>query len=145
MSSPLGTVLLVEDDPDTRTVMNTVLRLSGFEVETATDGHEALDQLRAEPKPSVILLDLMMPGMDGWQFREAQRRDPALADIPVVLVSATDDLHDQARALGADTYLQKPVVFGDMLDLLKRYERAALVPASGRGKTAIRPAEAKGQ
>jgi CheY-like chemotaxis protein len=128
MPSPVGTLLLVEDDEPTQSVMKTVLRLSGFEVTTAANGREALDRLRAEPKPGLILLDLMMPGMDGWQFRRRQRQDPGLADIPVVLVSATNDLHEQCQALGADAYLQKPVVFSEMLDLLKRYERAASAP-----------------
>ncbi len=125
MTSPSGKVLLVEDDAGTRSVMKTILRFSGFEVETAADGREAFDRLRAAPKPKVILLDLTMPRMDGRQFREAQQRDPALAAIPVVLISANDDLHEQAKSLGADAYLQKPVVFSEVLSLLKRYERAA--------------------
>jgi CheY-like chemotaxis protein len=123
MLSPLASVLLVEDDADTRSVMQTVIQRSGFAVETAADGREALDQLRSDLKPAVILLDLMMPRMDGWQFRAEQRQDPALADIPVVLVSATHDLHEQADALGADGYLQKPVIFEELLNLLHRYRR----------------------
>jgi CheY-like chemotaxis protein len=124
MSSPLGTVLVVEDDENTQSVMSTVLRLSGFEVGTAHDGREALDWLHAHARPGLILLDLMMPRMDGWQFRQEQRQDPALADVPVVLVSATHDLPEQAKSLGADRYLQKPVVFEELLGLLKRCERA---------------------
>ncbi len=124
MSSPFGTVLVVEDDEATQSVMKTVLRLSGFEVGTAHDGREALDWLHTHASPGLILLDLLMPRMDGWQFCEAQRRDPALADVQVVLVSAIHDLPEQAKSLGAGSYLQKPVVFEELLGLLRRYERA---------------------
>src|SRR5205823_5747425 len=102
-------VLVVEDDPTTRDAMKMILEFGGFRVAEAANGREALDQLRSAPPPCLILLDLMMPVMDGRQFREEQRKAPELASIPVVVVSADTDLPDQARTLGAVGYLQKPV------------------------------------
>jgi CheY-like chemotaxis protein len=78
-------------------------------VDTAGNGREALDLLRASPElPSVILLDLRMPVMDGAQFRAAQRQDPSLAPIPVIVVSSEDDGPAAVTALDAAGYLQKP-------------------------------------
>ncbi len=77
-------VLLVEDNEDVRTAIAMLLRVEGSGVVEASDGTEALDQLHKGPPPCLILLDLMMPKTDGWQFRKAQVHDPSLAKIPVV-------------------------------------------------------------
>jgi CheY-like chemotaxis protein len=84
----LKRLLLVEDNPDTREALVRFFVLSGFDVVDACDGEEALLLLRGGLRPSVIVLDLAMPIMDGYAFREAQLADPALADIPVVVFSA---------------------------------------------------------
>src|SRR5215218_4757012 len=82
-------VLVVEDDEDLREMMGHLLQAEGFRPDLAGDGAEALDKLRATPEqPDLILLDLMMPRMDGWTFRREQEGEPALANIPVVVVSA---------------------------------------------------------
>jgi CheY-like chemotaxis protein len=88
--TPSGcSVLIVEDDPELRHMMVQMLALEGFEPESAGDGLEALQMLRAPgPHPHVIVLDMMMPRMDGWEFCREQRRDPRLAHIPVVVLSA---------------------------------------------------------
>ena len=86
MTAP--TVFIVEDDPDTREMLGKFLELEGFHVETAANGRQALDRLSSGLKASVIVLDLMMPIMDGWQFRREQVRNAALASIPVIVVSA---------------------------------------------------------
>ncbi|MGZ3672316.1 MAG: response regulator, partial [Bdellovibrionota bacterium] len=79
-------VFVVEDDADIRESIMEVLRSGGFPVECAASSHEALEKLRLlNPKPSLILLDLRLPGEDGFQFRKAQTLEPELADIPVVL------------------------------------------------------------
>jgi CheY-like chemotaxis protein len=89
--APLGKcILLVEDDDIPRGAMKMLLEWEGYRVACAGDGAEALDYLRAGERPALILLDVMLPGLDGWQFRQQQRRDPELAAIPVVVVSALD-------------------------------------------------------
>ena len=106
-------VLLVEDDADSRDALTAVLEQYGFVVCEATDGQQALEQLAAGYRPCAILLDLMMPRMDGWQFRETQRRDPALSGVPVALMSAADNLRLQQRRLAADAAFAKPVTHLD--------------------------------
>ena len=99
-----------------------VLRALGYDVATAANGQEALDQLRSGPGlPSLILLDLMMPVMDGWQFRDEQKQDPALSAIPVVVVSADGRVDEKASALGAAAYLRKPVEIEDLLATVQQH------------------------
>jgi CheY-like chemotaxis protein len=78
-----------------------VLRYEGYSVAAAANGREAIDHLRERGRPCVILLDLMMPIMDGWQFRAEQLRDPGLAPIPVIVISAGADIERKASSLGA--------------------------------------------
>jgi len=89
--------------------MRVLLIGAGYGVACAAHGREALDFLRRGKLPTVILLDLSMPVRDGWHFRQEQRRDPTLAPIPVVLLSAEHDLSGLAAALGAAGYCPKPV------------------------------------
>jgi CheY-like chemotaxis protein len=113
-----GMVLLVEDDVDVREAVTDTLEDAGYQVMTARHGQEALDLLRTrDPRPCLILLDLMMPVMDGWQFRELQSKDPALAEIPVVALSAHGGLH----ALGAADHLRKPVQLRALMDVVARF------------------------
>src|SRR5262245_43368027 len=89
---PAQAVLVVADSIDTRDSLAFLLRrVGGYQVSTAADGQEALDRLRAGPRPGLILLDLLMPAMDGWEFCRRLRQDPALASIPVVVVSGVGD------------------------------------------------------
>jgi CheY-like chemotaxis protein len=104
----MTSVMIVEDDPDTREMLERFLELEGFEVRTAANGQLALDALSADSASSVILLDLMMPVMNGWQFREAQVSDPKIAGIPVVVVTAAG-AKDDIPAIQADAWLSKPV------------------------------------
>ena len=106
-------VMVVEDDHLIRQVIAEALEEEGFEVMEAANGKEALEALE-QVRPSLILLDLMMPVMDGWTFRGVQRNDPALADIPVVVVSASLPPGLKLEDLGAKAMLEKP--FG--IDLL---------------------------
>src|SRR5215217_6053475 len=100
-------VLVVEDDYDLREMMAQLLRSEGFEPEVAGDGVEALAKLHALPDhPHVILLDMMMPRMDGWAFRRQQEREPDLAGIPVVVVSAAP--REQLAAISAAAVVSKP-------------------------------------
>ena len=109
--------MIVEDDPDTREMLERFLMLEGFNVRTAANGQLALQALEADGTPCVILLDLMMPVMNGWQFRQAQASDPKLARIPVVVVTAAGSRED-IPAIEADAWLSKPVDFDRLLDTI---------------------------
>ena len=116
-------ILIVEDDADLREALSDVLRDAGYAVAMAADGREALDRLRRESRPSVILLDLTMPVMNGWQFRDEQRRDPDLSKIPVVVLSASDRLAEKLGPLGVADYVRKPIELNRLLPMLERYCR----------------------
>src|ERR1039458_2805429 len=102
-------VLLVEDDADIRDLLAGFLEDEGFTVATAPNGKEALAWLGTHPAPRVILLDLWMPVMTGEEFREVQMRDPVLAAIPVVIITAATDGPQRATALGVEGWIRKPV------------------------------------
>jgi CheY-like chemotaxis protein len=115
------TILIVEDDSDLREALSAVLRDEGYTVAMAADGREALDCLRRQSPPSLILLDLTMPVMNGWQFRAEQRQDPALSGIPVVVLSAGDRLAEQMVPLGITDYVRKPIELKQLLRLIERH------------------------
>src|SRR6185369_15624405 len=117
-------VMLIEDDAESRNAIAAVLEAYGFDVVQAVDGEDALAQLHAGHRPCAILLDLMMPLMDGWQFREAQRTDPALADIPVALLTAAGNIRLQARRLGVDDAFEKPVNLDTVLAFIETHCRS---------------------
>jgi two-component system response regulator MprA len=111
-------VLVVDDDADVREAIADVLRVEGLDVAVARDGRDALDQLRSsEVKPSLILLDLMMPRMSGWQLLEVLRDDRALAAIPVCVVSASG----ATAPSGARALLHKPFEIQALLDLVAKH------------------------
>src|SRR5436309_15079432 len=112
-SAPSCPVLIVEDDADLREMMAQLLSLEGFQATAVANGREALEYLHEADVPQVILLDLMMPVMDGWEFRRKQQADPALASVPVIVLSALD----LARAgnLDATACLKKPRDFDHLL------------------------------
>jgi CheY-like chemotaxis protein len=120
--TPRKTVLLVEDDTDTRSALAAVLVDEGYAVVEARHGLEALERLRQLPSTvRVILLDLMMPVMDGIGFRRVQAGDPSIADIPVVIFSAQGNLGAQGESLGAEAVLRKPVDLDVVLDTVRRF------------------------
>jgi CheY-like chemotaxis protein len=110
----MPSVMIVEDDRDTREMLGRFLELEGFDVRTAANGQLALEALQGAAEPCVILLDLMMPVMNGWQFREHQARDPRFARIPVVVVTAAGPRED-IPDISADGWLSKPVDFDRLL------------------------------
>jgi CheY-like chemotaxis protein len=103
------TVLVVDDDDDLRATLAEALVLYGYRVVTASNGKEALARLEAGPRADVILLDLMMPVMDGWAFREAQVKVAGAQEIPVVVLSALTGAEKAAADLEARACLMKPV------------------------------------
>jgi CheY-like chemotaxis protein len=118
-SNRSGTILLVEDDADIRESMIEMLELEGFRVLGAKDGQEALQILSRRGDTSLVLLDLMMPGMNGWEFLEARTRNSSLSPIPVIVVSAAAD--DRVTERGAEAYLTKPVDIDHLLRLVEKH------------------------
>lgn len=117
-------VLLVEDDVDVRESMAEALEDAHYSVLQATNGRAALDDLRVLSRlPSLIVLDLMMPVMDGWQFRAEQIQDPRLAGIPVIVVSATTRV--DRPLVGVSEILKKPISLDQLLQAVARYTRVA--------------------
>jgi len=107
-------ILLVEDDEIIRRAMQMVLEWEGYQVDCASNGQEALDFLHAGARPSLILLDVMMPVLDGEQFRQQQKEDPALASIPVIVVSAASF----SSAIDAVYHVRKPFEVQDLLNAI---------------------------
>jgi putative two-component system response regulator len=105
-----ATILIVDDEPANLSVLSHLLR-PGYHVRAANSGENALRVATSEPHPDLILLDVMMPGMDGYSVLERLRSNPATADIPVIFVTALSDLDDEERglALGAVDYIAKPI------------------------------------
>ncbi len=114
-------VLIVEDDDDLREMMAQLLSLEGFQTAAVANGQEALEYLRQGTAPDLILLDMMMPVMDGWEFRRRQKSDPSMAEVPVIVLSALD----QARItdITAEAILKKPLDFDRLLELVRTYCR----------------------
>jgi CheY-like chemotaxis protein len=122
VTTGVHTVLLVEDDDDVRAAYAAYLEGAGYVVVEAGDGREALQRLRAAPDAfCLILLDLFMPTMDGWTFRKRQLRDPAMAAIPVVVISADPDVVPTAAALGAVGSMRKPLDLRLLLETVARH------------------------
>ena len=118
MSSPVVDILLAEDDEDLRDAMIDTLNDAGYRVAAVANGLDALEWLRsAEQPPALILLDLMMPIMDGWRFREEQLREPKVASIPVVVLSA---MRNAVGSQGVE-YLEKPVKLQPLLAVVARH------------------------
>jgi CheY-like chemotaxis protein len=116
----MHTVLLVEDDHDVRETIAEILFDEGYQVVTASDGRAALDHLQAGVKPSVIVLDLMMAGMDGFQFRAEQRADPAIAGVPVIVLTADRHVDQRLDELAVAAYLRKPTRLAELLAVIAR-------------------------
>ena len=110
-------ILVVEDDASTRSALCDFLQLEGYRVESVSDGVEALDYVHRHRRPCLIILDLMMPRMDGWQFRSEQQRDPDLAKCRVVVVSAS--IKD--RTIDAEFVLQKPLDLDSLLNVVAEF------------------------
>lgn len=117
------TVMIVDDDGDIREAIAEALSDQSYGVVEAANGEEALAHLRGgtHDRPCVILLDIMMPVMDGWQFRDAQRSDPAIKDIPVVVLSAHASISEAANDMAVTDFLRKPVKLETLLAAVARY------------------------
>jgi PAS domain S-box-containing protein len=121
VSEGLSTVLVIEDDANTRDLLKRFLNKDGFRVQTVSEGEEGL-RLARELQPDVITLDVMMPGLDGWAVLTELKADPALAEIPVVMLTIVDN-KNLGYALGASDYLTKPIQRERLLAVLEKYRR----------------------
>jgi CheY-like chemotaxis protein len=124
--SPAGNILIVEDDPDTREMLSTLLSIEGFHAVGAEDGLEALHLLRtvkhrAPDVPCLVLLDLKMPRLGGHEFRRAQLGDPTVASVPVAVLSGAVDIEQRAQALGAVASVAKPIDVEQLMNIVRRY------------------------
>ncbi len=116
-----ASVMIVDDDQAIREVMEELFEDEGYNVVTAANGEEALRVLRATTMhPRVILLDLNMPIMTGWEFRKVQKQDPLIASIPVVVFSADRGLLSSSNQLDAAAYLAKPLDIVTLLDTVEQ-------------------------
>src|SRR5579862_6320500 len=117
-------ILVVEDDEDAREAMVSLLQMKGYHAVGAGNGREALDYLDQALAPDLIILDLWMPVMDGWQFRSEQTRNPRLAHIPVIVVTALSDRAD----VDANEVIIKPVDVDRLLVKVDQYCRRESTP-----------------
>jgi len=115
-------VLIVDDDPDILAALGELLESEGYQVTMVTDARAALSHLRDGMRPCVILLDLMMPGMNGWDFRTEQLKDIDLRDIPVVIVTAANVTEAALKAqLGDISLLRKPTMEDELISVVRRH------------------------
>jgi two-component system response regulator MprA len=115
------TVLIVDDDMDIRDTIRMVLEHKGYRAMAASNGEEALRVLGAGDPVDLILLDMMMPIMDGWGFRNSQPDGPAFVTIPVVVLTGDGRASSKAAAIGAAGYLKKPLDLDDLLETVARH------------------------
>lgn len=121
-------LLVIEDEKDIREVLRSALELEGYRTFTASNGQEGLQALERLPRPCLILLDMMMPVMNGWEFLKALKESDVLATIPVVVVSAAGE---RARDSKANGFIKKPIDLDLLLELVKRYCPTPGTPAIG--------------
>lgn len=120
-SAPRLQILVIEDDHAIRENVSELLMLEGYSVATACNGRDALDRLRQGLRPAIIMLDLTMPVMDGWDFRQAQLRDEALRAIPTLVVTAAGFSRETIRMQFGDVdFVRKPLKPDELLDTLAR-------------------------
>ena len=112
-------ILIIEDEESIRQTLRDVFELKGFTVYSATNGAEGIRELREMPqKPCVVLLDLMMPVVNGWQFLDVQRNDPKLSDIPIIICSAYEE---SAKAVHPEGFVAKPVQLATLLAAVNKF------------------------
>lgn len=119
------TIMAVDDDPDALDIVRTFLEAKGYRVITAIDGREALAKLE-EARPALVLLDVMMPEIDGWEVARTIKNHPDFSDVRVVMLTARSDFTDKQEGLraGADDYIVKPIRLQELGDKVARNLRA---------------------
>lgn len=122
MTTPTDSVIVVDDDPAILDLVEMILNEEGYSVRTAANGREALD-LVAEQRPALVLLDLMMPIMDGWSFCRRVKGEAATRTMPVIVMSADRHLNQKANDIDADGYLLKPFDLDKLLEVVAQYAK----------------------
>ena len=117
----MSLILIVDDDADIRAALAMVLHTRGYQSMQAANGHEALEKLQAGLRPSLVLVDLMMPGMNGWELVAAVGKDPALASIPLVVLTGYRSMVGDKAFPGTVGVLTKPVDLKQLFSLLERH------------------------
>jgi DNA-binding response OmpR family regulator len=114
-------ILVVDDDPNSRDIVQTFLEARGYEVTTASDGNDALAKLE-EFRPGLVLLDVMMPGMDGWEVARVIKNHPDFGRTRVVMLTARSDFSDKTEGLraGADDYIVKPIRLEELAERVEK-------------------------
>ena len=126
---------MIDDEPTARDMIGRMLAKEGYHVVTAANGPDGL-RLAAEVKPDVITLDIMMPGMDGWSVLSKLKADPAVTNIPVVVLTIIDD-RNMSFALGASDYLTKPVDRERLAEVLRRVRSSGGNRACSSSRTTL--------
>lgn len=116
-----ASILVVEDFEGVREALAELLITEGYQAVTAANGAEAWEYLQSHPTPEMVLLDLMMPVMDGWQFIRAFQANPRFAGVPIIVLSGVEDLCAKASALDVEGYLRKPVDPEILLQVVEMY------------------------
>lgn len=114
-------ILIIEDDAEIRETLTEILQMEGYAVHSVKNGQEGIDYLRTSSPPALILLDYMMPVMNGGQFRTVQKEDPKLSKIPVVVLSADSSVFQKSDVVGVHGFLRKPIELERLLSMIKVY------------------------
>jgi CheY-like chemotaxis protein len=122
-------VLVVEDDEAIAEALVSLLEDAGHRARHVPDGRQALEELRSNGDTGVILLDMTMPVMNGWRFREEQMKDASLADIPVIVCTADSLAEEKAREVGAAAWLRKPLDPARLLEAVGRFCGSGCAPS----------------
>jgi chemosensory pili system protein ChpA (sensor histidine kinase/response regulator) len=130
----LEAVLIVDDAPHFRDSVRLLLRSFGFQVATARDGQEALDYLKNRPLPNLIILDLCMPGMNGYRFREEQLSDTSLASIPVIVASSEANAEEEEALRGVGAFFSKGTNPMVLVGLVQKHCHSESLCTSGGGR-----------
>jgi CheY-like chemotaxis protein len=117
----MPTVLIIDDADATRTGLVRLFQLRGYKTKEAVNGAEGIERLREEPRTDVVVLDLMMPGTNGYWFRDQQLKDPALADIPVIVFTGAVEADTLRRRMGVADVFCKPVSVDAVLEAVNRH------------------------
>ncbi|HEX9106544.1 MAG TPA: response regulator [Longimicrobiales bacterium] len=129
-TNEVSPILVVDDDPSSLDIVRTFLEARGYRVATAHDGKEALSQME-EVRPCLVLLDVMMPGMDGWEVARVIKNHPDFGPVRIVMLTARSDFTDKQQGLrsGADDYIVKPIRLEDLGTRVERNLKALERPA----------------
>jgi CheY-like chemotaxis protein len=117
----MAIVLLVEDDVTLRKSLAALVEAEGHEALSAGNGFEAVELLRHGPTPTLILLDLMMPVMNGWAFLKYRNEHPVLSEVPVVVTTAWSEVPGEAEVIGVQGYLRKPLAPREVGEIVRKY------------------------